>query len=332
MFDGDWPFKHQPHDSTYRAGFQDPISQMALHEMAAGLRGGKLDRSMPPKSQPTTLIDDKGRRRELDGSVIVRDEDWGDVLKIYEHKYNYEPHAQLQLASGAGLALYNLIKPDGEYEGKPLKAQAILVVHGPASRNIPPSVAELLGFTEGAGDGFFDMGPCGVLDLSRITQEELHRNPRGVAVWKAKGLLDLEDIPSEQVAPLLDAADQIRKTGPVLTSAAILDNVQRALKDEDRFRHLMSESWGSGWEGEPMTNLLEQLAEEAGNRRFAKGQVKAILGVAQARFGTVPQNLEAQLLAEQPEELDNWAKRMATAPSIEDAMKGNGSWGNGVPA
>ncbi len=81
-----------------------------------------------------------------------------------------------------------------------------------------------------------------------------------------------------------------------------------------------------------MTSLLEQLAEEAGNRRYARGKIENLLRIAQRRFGTVPQNLETQLSSVPPEELDSWVDRMFDAPSIDEAMKGSGSWGTGAPA
>ncbi len=332
MVDWEWPFRHQPNDTSFRAGIQDIKCQMALHTLAARLRGGKLDRSKLPRSQPTTVIDDKGQRRELDGAATVWDVDCGEVLNIYEHKYNYEPHAQLQLASGAGLALYNLVKPNAEYHGKPLKAQAILVVHGPSSNKIPPSVAELLGISEGTGCGFFDMGPCWVLDLPNIPLYYLYLDPEGMALWIAIGFRDHKVIREWLAVYLLKVANRIREAGSALTAAAILYNVQRALNDKGWFRRLMSESWGPDWEGEPMEDLLEQLAEEAMDRRYARGKIENLLRIAQRRFGAVPDNLEAQLSSVPPEELDSWVDRMFDAPSIDEAMKGNGSWGNGSPA
>ncbi len=78
-----------------------------------------------------------------------------------------------------------------------------------------------------------------------------------------------------------------------------------------------------------MEDLLEQLAEEALDRKYAKGRqegkVENLLRIAQRRFGVVPDNLEAQLSSVLPEELDSWVDRMLDAPSIDEAMKGNGS-------
>ncbi len=64
---------------------------------------------------------------------------------------------------------------------------------------------------------------------------------------------------------------------------------------------------------------------------WAEGKVEVLLGIAQERFGEVPDDLDERLRAASEEDLDSWRIRLLRAPSIDEAMKGNGSWGNGAP-
>ncbi len=69
-------------------------------------------------------------------------------------------------------------------------------------------------------------------------------------------------------------------------------------------------------------------------RGIAKGEARGIVGsilrIALERFGEVPGTLEERLQAASLEELDSWQIRMLRAPSIDEAMNGNGSWENGA--
>ncbi len=55
------------------------------------------------------------------------------------------------------------------------------------------------------------------------------------------------------------------------------------------------------------------------------------LGIAHERFGDVADVLEERLRAASEEDLDSWRIRLLRAPSIDEAMNGNGSWGSGTP-
>ncbi len=63
---------------------------------------------------------------------------------------------------------------------------------------------------------------------------------------------------------------------------------------------------------------------------IAKGKVEMLLGIARKRFGDVPGTLEERLHAAPLEDLDSWQDRLLEARSIDEAMNGNGSWGNGA--
>ncbi len=83
-----------------------------------------------------------------------------------------------------------------------------------------------------------------------------------------------------------------------------------------------------------MENVMDRKFRERAEKIFVtgevKGRVESLMGIARKRFGDVPCTLEERLQAASLEELDSWQIRMLRAPSINEAMNGNGSWGNGA--
>ncbi len=300
---------------------------------------------------PSTTVLGKGAlRRLLDGIMVVEAKRRNPTLLVLEHKYGYYRLARMQLCSAAFQAWYNLLSSGGKYYGKSLRAKAVLVVHGPSSARKPPSVAEAARISGKLGDYDLTTGRCVIIDLRRLRLMlwMLRKYPEGMALWVAMGLLGCKNISDDLVVELLRIADQIKEKGRELTSMAILSNLGLALENDERLDRLALKALGGRKGKKTMQNFLERMAAKGEEHFRAKGEqeglqkglqkglqegkVEMLLNVARKKFGALPKQLEALLQAAKPEEIDDWLDRLVHATSIEEAMEGNGSWGNGVPA
>ncbi len=111
----------------------------------------------------------------------------------------------------------------------------------------------------------------------------------------------------------------------------------------NRCNRLALEALGEENGREMMDKTLEQMfpkwvakvraeaCEEGFRKGFRIGFIKFYLDAVRNRLGAVPSGMEEQLWAASLEELDGWRPFRLEASNVDEAMKGNGSWGNGVP-
>ncbi len=282
-----------------------------------------------PEQLPATVIRQGGGRREIDG-ILASELDGTAVVEVHEHKHHYDPMAQAQLCSAAYLVQHDMIRRGGRFHGRSVVVVAALVLHGPAAARVPPSVDEASKVPDGFKGRRIKAGPVVLVLLWKIPLEELYADPEGMALLVAMDLANRDDVTDELILYLLDIADRLLRMGELLLSDEILVNIGRELNDQERLDRLTLELWGKEKTEEIMENWLDRKYRQHAEKIFAAGKVESLMGIARKRFGDVPGTLEERLQAASLEDLDSWQDRLLEARSIDEAMKGNGSWGNGV--
>ncbi len=327
-------FEHHPYDTSFRIATGDSGSICGLMWMIVEVAKARVSRLYNVRLLSGTVITKGGRRRELDGLLVGDLSDEAVLAAVLEHKHNYERMARMQLSANAALAAEDLSRPKGPFEGKTILMLAGLVVHGPAADRVPPTVEEILK-AMGFEGGFFSMGPTHLLLLGEIPLERLYANPDFWALLVAIGLENRKDVTDGLIRDLYGFAYRYIMEELQLKGTAIAVNIVNGLKDNARCRRLALEALGNKRGKEMMDIAIEQLSPgrlaEVRAEGRAEVKVESILRVVRKRFGVEPSDLEAQLLAASEEKLDDWLDRVLDAPNIDEAMKGNGSWGNGTP-
>jgi hypothetical protein len=71
---------------------------------------------------------------------------------------------------------------------------------------------------------------------------------------------------------------------------------------------------------------LERRGERRGERKGEhKGQTKMLLGLLAVRFGSVPDEVSARVMAADEATLTRWATRVLTAPTLESVLEEDGA-------
>ena len=68
--------------------------------------------------------------------------------------------------------------------------------------------------------------------------------------------------------------------------------------------------------------LIERGRKEGLKEGMQKGQQQTLLKQLQTRFGALPDSALARVMAAGSAELDLWAERILTAPTLEDVLGG----------
>jgi hypothetical protein len=76
-------------------------------------------------------------------------------------------------------------------------------------------------------------------------------------------------------------------------------------------------------EREVVTRMGRSILEQAEARGEARGEARALLRMLAARFGPLPAEIERVLAAAEPERLDGWIERAATAATLAEVGIGN---------
>jgi hypothetical protein len=145
--------------------------------------------------------------------------------------------------------------------------------------------------------------------------------------------------PAELVRRLAGWADLVRQVRGAPNGAAAFATILRyiltvsePLPPEELLTQLL-EAAGKDAE-EEIVNVADQLREE-GRRKglaegvakgvvegVAKGQRKVLLRLLRARFGALPEPVMARIRAADEAQLDAWADRVLTAPTLEAVLDG----------
>ncbi len=339
-------FENQPHDTSYRIATGDTESLHGMIWMVVEAAKLLVNRLVNVRLLPGTIITVGGRRRELDGLVAADAPDGTIVVGVLEHKHDYDSRAQMQLCTNAAVAADELTKLGGRFHGKTVLVLAGLVVHGPAAAKVPPTVEEILKIATGTEGGFFSMGPVHPLNVGEIPEERVCARPKRWSLLAAMGMENRENPSDRLLRVCFVTAFQCKDEGLLLKGAAIVANIFRGLKDDARCNHLMLEALGETsrrkmmamtaeqlfptWAAEFRTELLAEGREKGREEGRKEGKIEMLLGIAEERFGEVPDELKERLRSASSEELDGWKIRLLRAPSIDAAMSGNGSWANGT--
>ncbi|WP_104981519.1 hypothetical protein [Sorangium cellulosum] len=82
---------------------------------------------------------------------------------------------------------------------------------------------------------------------------------------------------------------------------------------------------------EAIVTVLDEIERRGERRGRAQGRAQTLLDLLAARFGAVPAEVSARILAASETALVSWTTRVLTAPTPEDVL-GDGDAGTGEPA
>jgi predicted transposase/invertase (TIGR01784 family) len=319
-----------PHDAFFKDTIGDPAMAdrfLREHLPEAILR---LLGPEPPELQPGSFIDQELHEHHTDLLYRLRLRDGSELLAYFviEHKSASDPWARLQLLRYVIRVLTRLSKDPERHLPLPPVVQ-ILVHHGPSGWTSSKEFQDLFGDAPVELLRFLPACEHVVIDLIRTPDEDLSSDLRLRVRLKALKYVLHPDLPA-----LLDL---------ILAEAALLDPMEFALVVRylvvgsrrigetmlreslrrvvpERAEELMT-TWLQRYIDEGMAKGFEQGMQQGMQQGRAegeaRGEAKAVIRVAEKRFGPLPTLLKERILSADAATIEAWLDRVAEAPSLK---------------
>ena len=299
----------------------DAFGQSLLEDVAwtSGFLRGALDRDIvallpdgPFAVFESGFVDSELRITRADGVFSIRLTDGRTLYTIIEHKSTADPDTPLQIAEYVLRVWRCHVRLEGR-DPAPLIVPIVLY-HGPAEWSVPRSIADSPG---SPGDPL----RYELLDLVRTPYEELAPDDRvrsGLAILKYA----LVEDPSHE--HLREAVRTISLLDPELKPRLASYMVAAHQLTREDLESILREADPDLWET-VMPTVAEEWKEEGRveglTRGRAEGKAETLLRQLERRFGAVPGDTRARILAAPVGELDAWLDAFVSASSLDDVFR-----------